>query len=893
MSTSAAEVVPPLFSRKEFESELTGSSADLSLFRRAIEEVSRRLDELFIQGADIRTLIAERAHFTDQLLTTAWGQYTWEPDSAALVAVGGYGRAELHPYSDIDLLILVDTQNESTRANIEQLVTLLWDMNLKIGHSVRTIDDCVEEALKDITVTTSMMEARLISGSSALLERLSQATTAEQIWPSQAFFSAKREEQIDRHRKFANSESNLEPNIKGSPGGLRDTQMIGWFAKRHFGVTELEQLVEIGFMQADELETLIEGRSWLWRVRYALHMISGRAEERLLFDRQRELAGYFGYEDDDANMAVEDFMQQYYRWALTLSQLNEVLMQYFDEAILHAGETQETIVLNDRFQVRNGYIAMTSPDVFSRYPPALLEIFYLMSQRTDIDGVRASTIRAIRDHSHLINARFRADPINRQLFMDLLRAPHKVALQLRRMNRYGILGLYLPEFGQIIGKMQHDLFHVYTVDAHTLEVVKNMRRFQYEDMRERFPVAARIASRLPRIELLYIAGLYHDIAKGRGGDHSTLGAVDAERFCENHGISPRDTRLVCWLIKQHLLMSGVAQRQDISDPAVIQNFAETVGDQIRLDYLYALTVADINATNPTLWNQWRAALMHQLYAETKRALRRGLENPVDKQDLIQETQRTATTQLEDRGFTREELESLWQNTGEEYFLRERPEDIVWHTEAVAEHGDQDQPLVLIKTSSDHQYGGATQIFIYTKPSDYLFAIITSTLEQLDLSIHDARIYTSGNNMTIDTFFVLDADGKPLDSNPVRIAHISATLLENLRDVSSPPSISRRRTSRQLKHFSVPTETRLVNDAKNGVTILEIATPDRPGLLANISRIFLDFELNLRAAKIATLGERVEDIFYITDRNKRPLEDAETCTRLRATICQVLDAQAAS
>lgn len=890
---AAAAISTEVFSAIDFEQQLTGTDSDVMLFRDAIGRVSEHLNTRFLQGTDIVELIVGRAEFIDQLLSALWRQRDWPADSAALIAVGGYGRGELHPHSDIDLLILVTEHSEELKTAIEPLITQLWDIGLKIGHSVRTVSECVEEARKDITVSTSMLEARLLCGSTELLDQLITATDTDQIWPSQAFFSAKREEQIARHRKFANSESNLEPNIKGSPGGLRDTQMIGWFAKRHFGVAKLRQLVELGFMQADELETLLEGRKWLWRVRYALHMVSGRGEERLLFDRQRELAGIFGYEDDDANLAVENFMQQYYRWALQLSQLNEVLMQYFDEAIVHAGEEQETTILNSRFQVRNGYIEMRFADVFEKHPPALLEVFVLMSQHEKIDGVRASTIRAIRDHSHLIDEGFRSDPVNRELFMDLLRAPHKVALQLRRMNRYGTLGLYLPEFGRIVGKMQHDLFHVYTVDAHTLEVVKNMRRFQYEDMRERFPIAARIASRLPKIELLYIAGLFHDIAKGRGGDHSTLGASDAERFCFNHGISVRDTRLVCWLIEQHLLMSGVAQRQDISDPHVIQAFAESVGDQNRLDYLYALTVADINATNPTLWNQWRASLMHQLYAETKRALRRGLENPVDKQELIEETQRLAKIQLEDRGFTEEELEALWADTGEEYFLRERPEDIVWHTEAVAEHGEKHEPLVLIKTNSDHQYGGATQIFIYTRPSDNLFAIITSTLEQLDLSIHDARIYTSGNNMTIDTFFVLNADGMPLDTEPDRIRHINQTLEQELQDVSAPPVPLQKRTPRTLKHFSVPTETTLTNDDANGVTILEIATPDRPGLLARISRIFLDFGVNLRAAKIATLGERVEDIFYITDRNKNPLTDAELCNDLCATICRELDAGAQS
>ncbi|MFT5484631.1 MAG: [protein-PII] uridylyltransferase, partial [Halieaceae bacterium] len=764
-----------VFSPEEFAASVSNSDQAIPLYRQAITKCSALLDEQFINGVDIQELIHARATLIDHILATAWEQFDWGHQSVALVAVGGYGRGELHPHSDIDLLILVEEHCDAHTPCIEGLVALLWDINLNIGHSVRTVSECVDQALKDITVTTSLMESRLLAGTEALRLQMIDATGPDKIWASDDFFSAKRNEQIRRHRKFANSEYNLEPNIKSSPGGLRDAQMIGWFAKRHFDVPQLEDLIESGFLQAAELQTLRKARNWMWRVRYALHMLSGRAEERLVFDRQRELAGMFGYEDSNATLAVEAFMQQYYRWALQLSQLNEVLMQYFDEAILHAGDTTKALVLNERFQVRNGLIEIRSDDVFSQHPPALLEIFLLMTQQADINGVRASTIRSIRDHSYLIDDAFRADPKNRQTFIDLLRSTYKIALQLRRMNKYGILGLYLPEFGRIVGKMQHDLFHIYTVDAHTLEVVKNMRRFQYPDMRERFPIAGRIVGRLPKLELLYIAGLYHDIAKGRGGDHSTLGAADATQFCENHGISPRDTRLVCWLIEQHLLMSGVAQRQDISDPIVIQNFAMEVGDETRLDYLYAMTVADINATNPTLWNHWRASLMSQLYAETKRALRRGLENPVDRQELIEENQRQAVEQLEDRGFALEDLSDIWRDTGEDYFLRERPEDIVWHTESVAQAADSDKPLVLIKSHSDIQYEGATQIFIYTHPSDYLFSVITSTLEQLELSIHDARMYTSGNNMTIDTFFVLDANGEAIASDQHRIAHIRETL----------------------------------------------------------------------------------------------------------------------
>ena len=809
------------------------------------------------------------------------------------MAVGGYGRGELHPHSDIDLLILITDRKKVSEETIGQFITLLRDINLYIGHSVRTVSECVEEAIKDITVTTSLMDSRPLSGNAKLHTKLCNKTGPDKIWNSATFFSAKREEQIQRHRKFANSEYNLEPNVKSSPGGLRDTQMILWFALRHFGVSNLQTLADKGFLQAEEIVILENGQAFMWRVRYALHMIASREEDRLLFDHQREMAGMFGYKDSDIRLAVEQLMQQYYRWALALSELNEVLMQYFDEAIIHACEPEKILELNSRFRASNGYIEACNDKVFERYPGALLEVFVLMSQHEYIDGVRASTIRLIRDNRDRIDDDFRADPRNRKLSMDLLRAPHKIALQLRRMNRYGILGKYLPEFGRIVGQMQHDLFHTYTVDAHTLEVIKNMRRFQYRDMQEKFPVAARVIKRLPKLELLYIAGIYHDIAKGRGGEHSKLGSVDGRLFCEKHDIGKRDTNLVCWLIENHLLMSSVSQRQDISDPDVIQKFALHVGDETYLDYLFVLTVADINATNSTLWNNWRASLMRQLYGETKRALRRGLENPVDKHDLIAETQLQAIEKLEDLGFTEAEAKERWKNIGDEYFLRERAEDIVWHTEAITQHFDKIRPLVLIKESSDIQFEGATQIFIYTQIFSYLFSVITAALEQLDLSVQDARLYSSGNNMTLDTFFVLDANGQSIGDNSDRIKHIKQIISDQLVDTAQYPDIVQRRVPRNFKAFSIPTATRMTTNIDRHVSVLEISTPDRPGLLARIGKIFFDFNITLQAAKITTLGEKVEDIFFITDKNNRPIADMEFCKSLQDTICAELDHQASS
>ncbi|MCB1688579.1 MAG: [protein-PII] uridylyltransferase [Halioglobus sp.] len=860
--------------------------------KEAIDHSTQYLHRQFRAGAQARDLIRLRATFMDEFLAALWDEQDWGEAQLALVAVGGYGRGELHPHSDIDLLILLGENCDSCKDVLSTFLTLLWDTGLNIGPSVRTLEECVECAAGDITILTSLMEARVIRGPHELMQQVRELTGPDKMWPSRDFFQAKLEEQLARHNKFADTEYNLEPNVKGSPGGLRDLQIIGWIAERHFGVESVEKITSEEFLNAEEMAILTTGRDFMWQVRYALHMIADREEDRLLFDHQRELAALWGFKDGD-KLAVEQFMQTYYRWAQALGQLNELLIQNFDQAILHQDEEDETRTLNERFQVRNGYIEIRDSELFSRTPNALLEVFLLCAQHDDILGIAVPTARLIRANRHLIDDTFRSDEQNKEMFLQILRSPNKMTRQLRRMTRYGILGDYLPEFGRIIGQMQHDLFHTYTVDAHTLEVIKNARRFQAPAIEDKFPVTSRVARRLRKIELLYIAALYHDIGKGRGGDHSELGAVDAEHFCRNHGLDETDSELVVWLVRNHLLMSAVAQRKDISDPEVIQQFAEHVRDTEHLDYLLTLTVADINGTNPTLWNAWRGSLLRQLYTETRRALRRGLDNPVNKQAVIEDVRRASCEILEGRGFTKEELDALWQSRGEDYFLRERTEDIAWHTEAIAGHHHLDTPLVLIRHDAESSVANTTQIFIHARSSAQLFSRICAALEQLDLNIHDARIYDANSDMSLDTFFVLDSSGKPITHDGPRLAHIKEYLSEALASNNGKVAIPEWRTPRKMKSFSVPTETRIYLDEAKNVSVLEVSTPDRPGLLARLGKIFVSFNIELQAAKIQTLGERVEDVFFITDDQQQPITDVQLCNDLQRTIRDELDEQAAA
>ncbi|KIV60532.1 [Protein-PII] uridylyltransferase [Pseudomonas sp. FeS53a] len=883
------QVDPELFDRGQFQAELALKSSPIAAFKKAIRQAKDVLDARFANGRDIRRLVEDRAWFVDQILREAWARFDWSEDAdIALLAVGGYGRGELHPYSDIDLLILLDSADHETfREPIEGFLTLLWDIGLEVGQSVRSVDECAEEARADLTVVTNLMESRTIAGPESLRRRMQEVTSPERMWPSKDFFLAKRQEQKARHAKYNDTEYNLEPNVKGSPGGLRDIQTILWVARRQFGSLNLHALVKEGFLVESECSMLASSQEFLWKVRYALHMLAGRAEDRLLFDHQRKLAGLLGFHGSDAKQAIEHFMQKYYRVVMAVAELSDLINQHFEEVILRSGENAVAQPLNSRFQLRDGYIEVAHPNVFKRTPFALMEIFVLMAQHPEIKGVRADTIRLLRDSRHLIDDDFRSDIRNTSLFIELCKSPQGIHRNLRRMNRYGILGRYLPEFGHIIGQMQHDLFHIYTVDAHTLNLIKHLRKLKWPELAEKFPLASKVIDKLPKPELIYIAGLYHDIGKGRGGDHSELGAIDAEAFCARHQLPAWDSRLVAWLVQNHLVMSTTAQRKDLSDPQVILDFARLVGDQTHLDYLYVLTVADINATNPSLWNSWRASLLRQLYTETKRALRRGLENPLDREEQIRQTQVAAIDILVRNGIDQDDAEQLWAQLGDDYFLRHTANDVAWHTEAILQHPDGNDPLVLIKETAQREFEGATQIFIYAPDQHDFFAVTVAAMSQLNLNIHDARIITSTSQFTLDTYIVLDTAGGSIGNDPARIQEIREGLIDALKNPDEYPAIIQRRVPRQLKHFAFPPEVTISNDAQRPVTVLEVIAPDRPGLLARIGRIFLDFDLSLQNAKIATLGERVEDVFFITDADNQPLSDPELCQRLQAAIVSQL------
>jgi [protein-PII] uridylyltransferase len=869
----------------DLDRQLAVGDTPLPVFRDFLRDGRAHLYARFDQGEPVAPLITAYGGLVDELLKRAWRLQLPTGAGCSLVAVGGYGRGELHPGSDIDILVLLDEgRSEHIAESVAGFVTFLFDIGLKPGHSVRTLAECVHWASQDITVITNLLESRLLIGSEGLFQAMQRATAPDRMWPSDAFFAAKWQEQQARWKKFGDTAYSLEPNIKENPGGLRDIQMIGWVCRRHFGTRTLHELVQRGFLTEPEYRALMDGQALLWKIRYALHRITGRCEDRLLFDYQRTLAERFGYSDQDHNLAVEQLMQRYYRTVMELNRLNEMLMQLFHEAIVLKCHLDPPVPINKRFQSRNGYLETTHERVFEHNPVAMLEVFLLLQTQPEIKGVRASTIRLIRANLHRIDDDLRLDIRARSLFMEILRQPDGITSELRRMNSYGVLAAYIPAFGNIVGRMQYDLFHVYTVDAHTLFVLRNLRRFAIPRHAREFPLASAIAHTLPKLELLYLAGLFHDIAKGRGGDHSMLGAQDAWAFCQLHGLSDYDSRLVSWLVDKHLLMSMTAQREDTSDPEVIQAFAAKVGDITRLDYLYLLTVADSRATNPERWNSWKDALLKELYHATRHALLRGLDNPQAQDELVQQKRGEALRLLTMQGLDESRCIALWRTITYDFFLHNSPAEIAWQTRVMLETPDGNLPRVAIRPETER---GCTEVFLYTRDRDGLFAWSSALLSQLALNIMDARIITTDDDKALNLYLVLEEDGGTL-SDPNRQHEIVTAMEQGIcYPDGAEPRVSRR-IPRQHKYFDTETQIRFYPDPANDRTLLRLVTMDRPGLLADVGQAFTACCIRLHNAKIATVGAAVEDIFFITNRDDQPITDPEQIECLYHNLLQRID-----
>ncbi len=874
-----------LISHKRFKARLDSSNDPLSLFRETLVSGRNGLKEFHHRGASSQDIVRHHAWLVDQLLHFAWHHFTdlLKPTvDMALIAVGGYGRGELHPYSDIDLLILLHTEEYPEISPFsEALLSFLWDIGLEVGHSVRSIRDCAKAAENDITIVTNLMEARQLEGNPDLLPEMRRRTGPAEIWQPQEFYQAKLAEQNARYRKYNETAYNLEPNIKEGPGGLRDLQTISWVVQRRYRVKDLRGLININFLNEEEYRALIRGRNFLWKLRNGLHYGAKRCEDRLLFEYQRTLAGELGYEDHGANLAVEQLMKRYYRTVKELRLLNEILLQHYEEENSPV-KVKGVKKLNDRFRIHNGYLETVDEHLFEHHPRAILETFFHLMRHPETKGIRAGTIRRLRANTDRINQSFREDRENKKLFMTILRQTAGITLVLRRMNAYGVLGAYIPAFGGIVGQMQHDLFHVYTVDAHSLFVVRNLRRFFIDEFASEFPFASNIASKQIKPERLYLAGLFHDIAKGRGGDHSKLGEVDALDFCEQHDLSDYDAHFVSWLVRHHLLMSSTAQKEDISDPNVILRFIDKVGDQEHLDNLYLLTVADIRGTSPQVWNAWKGKLLEELYVVAAHALRLGKGNPIRIEDRIDDAKSEAKKYIDTDHVSIENIQEFWASLSKDYFLRYSARDLAWHVNAIADTRAIDLPLVSIRDDANL---GACVFLIYAAESEPFMSTVTGAFERLNLSITDARIHNTLSGFALYSFVVLTgADEQDEVSGLPGLQRELRQLILN-SNVETRPRV--RRLSRTMKQFPIETGVRF-DSTQSAHTVMEVVAQDQPGLLHRVARCLWVCKVKLVTAKIATFGERAEDIFIITDRDGNPVNDVHTRNCLSSRIHDALD-----
>lgn len=839
--------------------------------KKILTDNNQQLLQEFNNNADINLLLNQRSDLIDSVLIQLWGEHLTQNTFASLIAVGGYGRREMHPASDIDLLILLDAEpNRSEQDLLSTFIASLWDLGLDIGHSVRTLEECIEEAGKDLTVITNLMESRFLTGNQALFKQLQQAVDAKELWSSHHFFTAKLDEQRKRYKHYGDSSYRVEPNLKEGPGGLRDIQMIDWIIQRQYGTSELSVLADENIISEKELSILIDGRDYLWKVRFVLHQLAGRKEDRLLFNYQRALAKQFGYvSDEENNQCIESFMQFYYRTITALERITEVILGLLRETVFN--QSAPIIKkINTFYLSRNGYLSIVDEALFEKHPHTLLEVFHMLQITPHMIGMSPDTVRAIRANLHLIDDDFRHHALHKELFMKIMSESHRITFVLHRMNRYGVLAAYLPAFANIVGRMQYDLFHAYTVDEHTLKVIRNVRRLSTNKMEKERPLCRHIFQTLDKPQILYLAALFHDIAKGRGGSHARKGAEDALKFCLSHGMNTYDAKTVSWLVEKHLLMSSIAQRKDISDEKVIKQFADTVSLSSRLDYLYLLTICDISATNETLLNNWKHSLLKDLYRNTHHyLLNKGVITP-KTEVILEEKKQSLEAKL--LNISLDSQQRFLNRLSNDYVLHTPIDILLWHINLLADN--KQQTVVSIQQDSDNN--SSTLLFIYAKNCDDFFVRITSAIEKQRLDIVAARIhFTKDNKYPLVTLHLLNSNGKPIsDDDDVYLLQKAVEKSLYKQRSARQQAVNRQhyRIPRQLQYFDTPTRVSYSQDETRKQTVITLTTADHPGLLTRISQVFYEYGIHLHSARITTLGEEVEDIFHITLDNGLLLDD---------------------
>ena len=838
-------------------------AAPLSALRDGYQQdKAALLARLQVGGAStrgIRSLLRRLSTLTDQVLCRLWRQ-TGLHQNCALVAVGGYGRAELFPHSDVDVLLLLPdgtvATDEATRQPIEAFIGSCWDAGLSIGSSVRTVSECLSESAADVTVQTALLESRLLCGNAALFDAFRQRYDAQM--DARAFLVAKTLEMRQRHTKYEDTPYALEPNCKESPGGLRDLQLILWVARAAGLGRSWRELAASGLATPFEVQQIERNEALLYLIRARLHLLAGRREDRLVFDLQTAVAESFGYRSTPPEgqglpmRASETLMRRYYWAAKAVSQLSQILLLGLEERLNPS--TQELRPINERFYDKAGLVEVASDDLYERHPHAILETFLLYQSSPALKSLSARTLRALYNARAVMDARFRRDPVNRALFMQILRQPSGITHAMRLMNQTSVLGRYLWPFRRIVGQMQHDLFHVYTVDQHILMVLRNMRRFFLAEHAHEYPFCSQLAAGWDKPWILYLAALFHDIGKGRGGNHSEIGAQEVRRFCRQHGVNGDDARLAEFLVREHLAMSQVAQKQDLSDPDVIAAFARRVGNERNLTALYLLTVADIRGTSPKVWNAWKGKLLEDLYRATLRVLGGRAPDPAAE---IEARKREALILLALSALPHEAHKRLWDTLDVSYFMRHEAPDIAWHTRHLSRHVGSTRAIVRARLSLA---GEGLEVLVYAPDRADLFARICGYFDRAGFSILDARVHTAHNGHALDTFQVV-ATSQPGAYR--ELIHLVENDLQQAIEAEGPlPEPTRRRVSRRVKSFPIAPRITLRPDEKAQRWLISISASDRAGLLYMVARVLSRHGLSVQLAKVSTLGERVEDTFLV-------------------------------
>jgi [protein-PII] uridylyltransferase len=867
---------------QSIEEKQSPTPEQIKIGRTILNEFTNYQFEQFENGGAVAELIKERSAFIDQFLKMIWQKLIPE-DIATLIAVGGYGRGELHPYSDIDLLIICE-QITDNQEQLSTFITFLWDLGFDVGYAVRTIQDCKQAGLEDVSTATNLLESRWLTGDYSRFEELQKLWSNQtSFWASKDFFQAKFDEQENRHQRFNDTIYQLEPNIKESPGGLRDIQTIYWVAKRHFNANSINELVQRNFLTTEEFLEIEAAYKYLNRIRFALQHKKKRREDRLQFDLQQSIAESFGYEDNEDKIAVEQFMSSYYRNVHNVVKLNEILLQHFRE-VLFDDDNTVTKPINNHFKTVNDYLDITHPKVFLKNPTALLESFIILESLPDLKGLRSNAIRSIRDHLYLIDENFRNDPINKALFMEIFRQPKGVNAAVKRMHKYGVLSEYLPVFKKITGLMQFNIFHAYTVDDHTILVIRNLRRFFVDEFTYEFPTAHQIAKNLCKPEILFLAGLFHDIAKGRNGAHEILGAVDATEFAQKHNLSKKDGKMISWLVRYHLDFSSIAQKKDLSDPEVIQYFANLVGDQEHLDYLYLLTVADVCSTSADVWNDWKNSLFLELYNETSNVLATNVNSPKDKEKKALQTQEKSREILSKRGIPSTEFKQFWQSlSNSEFFSRQNPNDVARITKLLYTC-DKNKEHVFLQEQTQK---GASELVIYMPDRDYLFAHIAHTLDSLGTDVVEARIFSTLDKMTLVIIYFLDRENHDYIDESRHAEIIDKVKYQLTQDEIEPLEMTNVLKNRRTRHFDTPTEI-IYNQVNDCMTELTINTKDTPGLLARIGCALKTENIRLYDAKIHTVGEKAEDVFLISQTDNLAIKSKGKQKQLTEALIEMIE-----